>query len=118
MIGTVTSCFRNWRGICLIGALSVTAACSAIHAGAPTAVDTSNAKQMAALVLQQTQPSYPSILPAANCIRDNATPAEIFALSAEYGATIDQATIAKVTEIAHRPGTTQCVKAQGLPPLA
>jgi len=74
------------------------------------------AKQAVRPVLAERFPGIP-LEPASDCIIDNATAQEIFALAADSVTGPTASTAEIVTRIVSRPETIQCLATEGLPVL-
>lgn len=74
------------------------------------------ARQAVRPVLAEQLPGVP-LEPATDCIIDNATSSEIFALAADALTGPTASTVQIVTDIISRPNTITCLATEGLPVL-
>ncbi|MBP0481461.1 hypothetical protein J5474_03015 [Sagittula sp. M10.9X] len=74
------------------------------------------ARSTVARVVTQQLPGVP-VQPAIDCVIDNATAAQIYALGADTLGGPTQSSVEIVAQIASQPQTVQCLATRGLPAL-
>ena len=99
------------RIVMLVLVLGLLAACTA---QTQDQVARASAKTVVNSILASRFPGVPTA-PVTDCVIDNATSTEIFALAADAVTGPTASTVEIVSRIATRPGTLQCLATNGLP---
>lgn len=99
-----------------IGLLALTLPLHACTAQQQDELTRDAAKSVVRPVLEERLPGVP-VEPATDCIIDNATSRELFALAADAVTGPTASTVEMVANIATRPETVRCLATEGLPAL-
>lgn len=103
-------------GFLITGCLAALLALSACSQQTQDQIARNAARSTISRVVVDRFPGVP-VQPAIDCIIDNASATQIYALAAESVTGPTQSTVEIVTEIASRPETLRCLASEGLPAL-
>ena len=108
--------YKVARMIRIFLALTLTATLAACNAQTQDQLARGAARSATSKVLAERLPGVP-LQPAVNCVIDNASAQQIYALAADSVAGPTQSTVEIVTGILRQPETVRCLAADGLPAL-